>query len=598
MNLSTTLESPGSLIRKCLHQPISDGNCTLCHDLSKVETRLAAAQRCLTKLTVAQCDIKSEMNRTSDTLLKAFPMEIISQIFELALEPYGFHKPHLEGYSDPLNTFSPLSLCAVCRAWRNIASSTPTLWTYIPIRLDAKIFATPDGYEMAERWFRRSGSYLPLFIRVHETANNSFKIQFLHNNQRLVQTGLTAKGCPSMSQMSALMNLINKYSHRVQFLDIQLPGFLLEKITKQTNGTTGDFHPPAPIEVLRIHNTDLHRTGSCTMDLSGYPAPKQLRLLDVRINSMQGIKWAHLSNLFLKKAYTDELLFIILHAPSLQSCRFDEVQYRMDADFSAVRRPCVHGSLLKLVFCTESPEVIEFFDKVTTPTLVWLAVIVTPMRREVSTDSVVTCLKEFLERSQFKLVNFCLELPALSLASSLWQLLYTLPASLETLQLGRSFRPELWTELFVQFGRPCRAIGGRVLFPNLCDIRFCYANLGIPSPPQWGVIADTLYLALSGRNDPFVKNLKYVVVSLRSAPSLVNREPPSFQMTYRDLGRFAELIRKDRVPFCVLGSTGYMNHPYQVLNLLSVHDYFGLKPNPYDLCTIHLRYPPNTPMFR
>jgi hypothetical protein len=82
------------------------------------------------------------------------PNEILSEIF-LNFLPYPA-RPPLVG---PL---SPSFLCGICRRWRDIALSTPVLWSTMQLELD-ELNLYPQQLRILEAWLQRSGS-CPLSI--------------------------------------------------------------------------------------------------------------------------------------------------------------------------------------------------------------------------------------------------------------------------------------------------------------------------------------------------------------------------------------------------------------------------------------------------
>ncbi|KAJ7075246.1 hypothetical protein B0H15DRAFT_956651 [Mycena belliarum] len=87
------------------------------------------------------------------------PPEIILEIFERFL-------PNYPGFPLVVGPRSPLLLCRICRQWRQIALSTPALWTSILI----KNINSPDQLELLRAWLARSGD-LPLSIGIVATNN-------------------------------------------------------------------------------------------------------------------------------------------------------------------------------------------------------------------------------------------------------------------------------------------------------------------------------------------------------------------------------------------------------------------------------------------
>jgi hypothetical protein len=89
------------------------------------------------------------------------PLETISEIFEKSLPIYP-EFPSMDELS------SPLLLCQICRQWRRVALSTPTLWR--AIELD--ITSTGNRLELLDSWLSRSGD-CPLSLSLAGSDSNS-----------------------------------------------------------------------------------------------------------------------------------------------------------------------------------------------------------------------------------------------------------------------------------------------------------------------------------------------------------------------------------------------------------------------------------------
>jgi hypothetical protein len=91
------------------------------------------------------------------------PPEIISEIFLNFLPIYPECPPNF-------GIYSPLLLCRICRQWREIAVSTPTLWR--AIRMDVLRITSDENLraqlQLLETWLSRSGE-CPISLRLSGT---------------------------------------------------------------------------------------------------------------------------------------------------------------------------------------------------------------------------------------------------------------------------------------------------------------------------------------------------------------------------------------------------------------------------------------------
>ncbi|KAJ7473972.1 hypothetical protein FB451DRAFT_283145 [Mycena latifolia] len=103
-----------------------------------------------------------ELHEQRDPLL-ALPPELVAEIFVHFLPSYPERPP-------PSGLVSPLLLCLVCRQWRDIALSTPTLWRAIQIDLNESGSQEMMDWKLQilSTWLSRSGDCpLSVSLRYH-----------------------------------------------------------------------------------------------------------------------------------------------------------------------------------------------------------------------------------------------------------------------------------------------------------------------------------------------------------------------------------------------------------------------------------------------
>ncbi|KAJ7202652.1 hypothetical protein GGX14DRAFT_463158 [Mycena pura] len=103
------------------------------------------------------------LQRPERSPILEIPPEILSEIFERFVPAYP-EWPPLSGI------LSPLLLCRICRYWREIAMSTPTLWAAIDLSIDNQ--AEEQQLELLDLWLSRSGS-CPLSLSIEVTVRGS-----------------------------------------------------------------------------------------------------------------------------------------------------------------------------------------------------------------------------------------------------------------------------------------------------------------------------------------------------------------------------------------------------------------------------------------
>ena len=158
--------------------------------------------------------LKRKINQLQSPIVRRLHPDVMSTIFEFCLPDFTDH--HYIG--DYIYSI-PLSLGAICSYWREIAWSTPCLWSSLAVRVTGKHAFRHDWDLLlitciAQEWLTRSGQ-LPLSIRISSTSYNKiYSLSFqqrsaLHYEHRAV---------------SALADIINQYSSRWSNLDLYLHG--------------------------------------------------------------------------------------------------------------------------------------------------------------------------------------------------------------------------------------------------------------------------------------------------------------------------------------------------------------------------------------
>ncbi|KAJ7121045.1 hypothetical protein C8R44DRAFT_877353 [Mycena epipterygia] len=117
--------------------------------ISQLDSQINSLQNSLAALLHERNHHQKELNAYTYPIL-TLPNEITSEIFTHFLPPFP-------GRSTLVGTLSPSILSHVCRQWRNVALSTPSLWTAIELNLD-----NPNRHHqqlrLLEAWLARSGN--------------------------------------------------------------------------------------------------------------------------------------------------------------------------------------------------------------------------------------------------------------------------------------------------------------------------------------------------------------------------------------------------------------------------------------------------------
>jgi hypothetical protein len=159
----------------------------------------------LDRLRLKHYDRKRKINRLHSPIVRQLPPDVTSTIFEFCLPDFTDHL--ISPYTKE-DVSIPLSLGAICSYWRDIAWSTPSLWSSLVVR----VTRSHDSHivtGIAQEWLARSGQ-LPLSIRI-------FSELYVRK------------------AVSALADIINQYSTRWSELDLYMPQYYFQHFQANDN---------------------------------------------------------------------------------------------------------------------------------------------------------------------------------------------------------------------------------------------------------------------------------------------------------------------------------------------------------------------------
>ena len=358
--------------------------CSRCGHLNAVEERcdprdeLAELDALLEHLKLKRYELKRKINQLQSPIVRQLLPDIMSTIFEFCLPDFTYHQP--SPFAEE-NLSIPLSLGAICSYWRDIAWSTPSLWSSLVVRVTRKhnphIVAS-----IAHEWLSRSGQ-LPLSIRICSE---------LHNH----------------GVVPALADIINRYSTRWSDLDLYTPESYYQHFRASDN------HAP----ILK----------SIRFNCSAYAVTKNFRLTCPRLERavfshiyLNGIniQWDNLTHLTLHSMLIEDSFLILRKTSRLVFCK-------VSCYCSGHRSigPLVLTSLKSLQLMTD---VGDYLSNLITPHLEEFSL------RDCNIPSIVS-ITSFLQRSACSLRSFFITLSAFRSFDDFMILLHTMP-SLHTLSI-------------------------------------------------------------------------------------------------------------------------------------------------------------------
>ncbi|KAJ7742827.1 hypothetical protein B0H16DRAFT_1693666 [Mycena metata] len=127
-------------------------------ELAQTEANLVMAKKCIEILNENRSLLLRELAIVATFPVLTLPVEITQEIF---IQSLPFHK--CRPFVTQVETRTPLALLGVCREWRDIALSTPELWTALSLHFDP----VPSGVSdqklnqvnaYIEQWLTRAGN--------------------------------------------------------------------------------------------------------------------------------------------------------------------------------------------------------------------------------------------------------------------------------------------------------------------------------------------------------------------------------------------------------------------------------------------------------
>ena len=213
------------------------------------------------------------------------PNELMSTIFEFYTSDLAFRT-------------TPLTLGAITQRWRDIAWSTPRLWTTLFFSSGYRQSSLAARIQLAEEWLHRSGT-LPLSIWIHVLP-------------------------PSVEEQHrqlyyALVEALNQHCSQWHVLDLKMPRDVLSRLSMSESGCSSP----------RIKELTLASDTHGEISFPSLSRLKPARVVCHRIQLTHGsLTWSsvtHCSIAFLK---ADRILELLRAAPCLSQCQFESVQRR------------------------------------------------------------------------------------------------------------------------------------------------------------------------------------------------------------------------------------------------------------------------------
>jgi hypothetical protein len=265
--------------RYCIIQEGS--SCLACKEDVELEQKIQELQG-------RRRNIRKDMNANHDPFVLKLPPELGSRIFLLSMTERDTNEVNQRKMGLP----TPFLLGAICRGWRQLARSTPELWTRLAFSLSG--FVEPIKIlHLVTDWLERSGS-LPLRLKVSYRPADVMP----NSNFPIARVGFIP-----------IMDILNQHSERWCEINFSIP-------SEWFCGSS----PPKNLRKLSVSTPDKWRRIKDTrFKMNTKPSPMYVTVHGIPLNAVN-IALDNLVHLDLLNTNFDGVLQVIRDAPLLEIC--------------------------------------------------------------------------------------------------------------------------------------------------------------------------------------------------------------------------------------------------------------------------------------
>ena len=261
---------------------LGGGGCLACKEDIELEQKMQELQE-------RRRELRTTMNENHDPLILKLPPEVASYIFLLSMGERDTRA--IAHWSGGLPT--PFLLGAVCSGWRQLARSTPALWTRLVFTLrNSKIMEALPG--LVSDWLGRSGG-LPLTLHI---SDGMFDDE------------------PPLDRHGLVIDALNQHSGRWCDVEFNLTSDYLGRLCGST--------PPEKIRELSISvDIDQHNL-PLTFRMNARPSPTIFKIWGFLLEGVD-VAWDNLVHLDISCTTFDGVLQVIRDAALLEMCSLSTI---------------------------------------------------------------------------------------------------------------------------------------------------------------------------------------------------------------------------------------------------------------------------------
>jgi hypothetical protein len=307
-----------------------------CNPCSKFATTLQAqaeeVEKTLLNLRAAQQSLISDINFHHSPFIRDIPNEVVCIIFSFCHDPVTPKRS--EESLDQSRRFCMLTLGAVCRKWREIAWTTPELWTFmrmpdVPDNNCSSSFSLQ--VELAKEWLDRTAN-LPLSISLE------------------TQVRVPSRNFPDFNpHVGELIRVLNLHSRRWQCFDIYIPMMYFPLFYNLPSESAQN--ESERLQHLRLDGFQLHHDHKSRIPFNANGhllTPTRVTLGPLHIRLLN-IHWGNVTSLNCSALFVDEFLALIRFAPHMTDFTLGLVEGRdYEGLYPIPDAPFIHSQLRQL----------------------------------------------------------------------------------------------------------------------------------------------------------------------------------------------------------------------------------------------------------
>ncbi|PPQ72935.1 hypothetical protein CVT26_014544 [Gymnopilus dilepis] len=299
--------------------------CSLCQELAGMNDEIERVTSILHDLFDKRDKLRGQLNNTHPSIIDRLPVEVAAKIFVSYVSDIESWK------------VSPLKLGAISRRWRQIAWSTPALWSDIAFYFHSN-HVTQSHLEIVEEWLAR-------------VANHPLTIRLLGYNVR--------ESDPHLHQFYPLIDLLKRHCNQWYDLYVALPTSLIVRL----GGPTCVARNLHLLSIGPNDNTEL------ILPTFSHIAPENFKSFGPLSDTID-LDWSRATDINITSIYVDQILLILRQSPNLLKCCFDDIDARNVSAPTTAYQHVTHSSLksLRIRMASEAGMGL-FLNNVTFPTL-------------------------------------------------------------------------------------------------------------------------------------------------------------------------------------------------------------------------------------